>query len=90
MHRFEAWMLTLKEEIELLVAKRKIFRKILRLTHRKDARWRIRKVQELKDTVSEPNIIKEINQVRETPLVQTFRNDASYRAVKRVWRVVVY
>ncbi|KAI5633037.1 hypothetical protein NE865_14255 [Phthorimaea operculella] len=64
MYGCEAWTLTLKEENKLLVAERKIFRKILGPTQREDGTWRSRKNLEMEQLISEPNIIGEIKSAR--------------------------
>ncbi|KAJ0170766.1 hypothetical protein K1T71_013538 [Dendrolimus kikuchii] len=56
----EAWTLTLKEENQLLVAERKVLRKILGPTKREDGSWRVRSNLEIENLVAEPNIIGEI------------------------------
>ncbi|XP_013173707.1 PREDICTED: uncharacterized protein LOC106122315 [Papilio xuthus] len=55
----ETWTLTLKEEEKLLVAERKIMRKILGPTLREDGSWRTRYNAEIETLVGEPNIIGE-------------------------------
>ena len=59
MYGCEAWTLTLKEESQLLVAERKVLRKILGPIKRDDGTWRIRKNAEIEELVAEPNIIGE-------------------------------
>ena len=57
MYGCEAWTLTQKEEYRLLVAERKVLRKILGPVKRDDGTWRIRKNLEIQELVAEPNII---------------------------------
>ncbi|KAI8435497.1 hypothetical protein MSG28_003794 [Choristoneura fumiferana] len=57
MYGCEAWTLTHKEEYQLLVAERKVLRKILGPVKRDDGSWRIRKKREIQELVAEPNII---------------------------------
>ncbi|CAG9116720.1 unnamed protein product [Plutella xylostella] len=64
MYGSEAWTLTLKEENKLLVAERKVMRKMLGPTRREDGCWRVRKNQEIEDLISEPNIIGQIKSQR--------------------------
>lgn len=59
MYGCEAWRLTQKEEIKLLVAERKIWRKILGPIRDEDGSWRRRKNRELEDLVAIPNVIGE-------------------------------
>ncbi|KAG7296948.1 hypothetical protein JYU34_019852 [Plutella xylostella] len=59
MYGCEAWTLTLKEENKLLVAERKILRKILGQKQRSDGSWRILKNAEIEELVEGPNIIGE-------------------------------
>ncbi|XP_063529640.1 uncharacterized protein LOC134740914 [Cydia strobilella] len=60
----EAWTLTLKEENKLLVAERKIFRRILGPIRREVGSWRVRKNLEVEELVGEPNIIGESKAAR--------------------------
>ncbi|CAG9112619.1 unnamed protein product [Plutella xylostella] len=64
MYGCETWTLTLKEENKLLVAERKILRKILGPTIGEDGEWRQRYNREIENIVSEPNIIGEIKSSR--------------------------
>ncbi|KAG7309934.1 hypothetical protein JYU34_004449 [Plutella xylostella] len=64
MYGSEAWTLTLKEENKLLVAERKVMRKMLGPTRREDGSWRVRKNQEIEDLISEPNILGQIKSQR--------------------------
>ncbi|KAI5639582.1 reverse transcriptase (RNA-dependent DNA polymerase) domain-containing protein [Phthorimaea operculella] len=64
MYGCETWTLTLKEEENLLVAERKILRKILGPVKNEDGIWRIRKNKEIEDIVREPNIIGESKAAR--------------------------
>lgn len=84
MYGCEAWTLTLKEENKLLVAERKILRKILGPTREVDGTWRIRKNQEIEDLVGEPNIMGETKSARLRWLghVERMKED---RAVKRAY-----
>ncbi|KAI5646743.1 hypothetical protein NE865_00998 [Phthorimaea operculella] len=59
MYGCETWTLTLKEENKLLVAERKILRKILGPVKNLDGSYRVRKNAEIEDLVAEPNIIGE-------------------------------
>ncbi|XP_073956550.1 uncharacterized protein [Choristoneura fumiferana] len=64
MYGCEAWTLTLKEENKLLVAERKIYRKILGPTRQVDGAWRVRRNVDVEDLVGEPNIIGESKSAR--------------------------
>ncbi|XP_073967395.1 uncharacterized protein [Choristoneura fumiferana] len=64
MYGCEAWTLTLKEENKLLVAERKIYRKILGPTKQVDGAWRFRRNVDVEDLVGEPNIIGESKSAR--------------------------
>ncbi|XP_063362695.1 uncharacterized protein LOC134651523 [Cydia amplana] len=64
MYGCEAWTLTQKEESKLLVAERKIWRKILGPIREEDGTWRRRKNRELEELVAMPNIIGEIKATR--------------------------
>lgn len=59
MYGREAWVLTLKEENKILVAKRKTFRTILGATKEKNGAWRIRKSLKIDDLVNEADIMGE-------------------------------
>lgn len=59
MYGCEAWTLTLKEENRLLVAERKILRKILGFVLRPDGSRRVLKNAEIEELVCQPNIIGE-------------------------------
>ncbi|KAI5635541.1 hypothetical protein NE865_11715 [Phthorimaea operculella] len=84
MYECEAWTLTLKEENKLLVAERKIYRKMLGPTRRDDGSWRVRKNRELEELVAEPNIISEIKSARIRWLGHLERMGED-RAVKRAY-----
>ncbi|KAI5635421.1 guanylate kinase domain-containing protein [Phthorimaea operculella] len=84
MYGCEAWTLTQKEENKLLVAERKIYRKMLGPTRRDDGSWRVRKNRELEELVAEPNIIGEINSARIRWLGHLERMGED-RAVKRAY-----
>lgn len=60
MYRCETWTLPLKEENKLLVAERKIFRQILGTIKREFGNWWARFNREIKELVSEVNVIGEI------------------------------
>ncbi|KAM3957800.1 putative transposon-derived protein F52C9.6 [Aphomia sociella] len=57
MYGCESWTLSLKEENKLLVAERKVLRKILGPKRQIDESWRVRKNREMEELVAEPNII---------------------------------
>ncbi|XP_073952650.1 uncharacterized protein [Choristoneura fumiferana] len=84
MYGCEAWTLMLKEENKLLVAERRILRKILGPTQRDDGSWRIRKNREIEDPVSEPNVIGETKASRLRLLGHVERLGED-RAVKRAY-----
>ncbi|XP_075979935.1 uncharacterized protein LOC142979060 [Anticarsia gemmatalis] len=84
MYGCEAWTLTQKEENKLLVAERKVLRKILGPVQRPDGSWRIRKNAEIEELVANPNIIGEIkaHRLRWLGHVERMRED---RSVKRAY-----
>ncbi|CAG9118642.1 unnamed protein product [Plutella xylostella] len=94
MYGSEAWTLTLKEENKLLVAERKVMRKMLGPTRREDGSWRVRKNQEMEDLISEPNIIGQIKSQRLRWLghLQRMGEDRGARATAQdrdLWRLLV-
>ncbi|KAI5637686.1 hypothetical protein NE865_08080 [Phthorimaea operculella] len=84
MYGCETWTLTLKEEEKLLVAERKILRKILGPVKNEDGIWRIRKNKEIEDIVREPNIIGESKAARLRWLGHVERMEED-RAVKKAY-----
>ncbi|KAI5646595.1 hypothetical protein NE865_01529 [Phthorimaea operculella] len=73
-----------KEEEKLLVAERKILRKILGPVKNEDGIWRIRKNKEIEDIVREPNIIGESKAARLRWLGHVERMEED-RAVKKAY-----
>ncbi|CAG9134902.1 unnamed protein product [Plutella xylostella] len=59
MYGCEAWTLTQKEESKLLVAERKVLRKIFGPRQRPDGSWRVLKNAELEDLMAGANIVGE-------------------------------
>ncbi|KAG7311679.1 hypothetical protein JYU34_002732 [Plutella xylostella] len=59
MYGCEAWTLTQKEESQLLVAERKVLRKIFGPRQRPDGSWRVLKNAELEDLMAGANIVGE-------------------------------
>ncbi|XP_041977495.1 uncharacterized protein LOC121731885 [Aricia agestis] len=80
----ETWTLTQKEETKLLVAERKILRKILGPTRDEDGSWRPRKNLEIEELVAMPNIIGEYksHRIRWLDHVERMNDD---RAAKKAY-----
>ena len=84
MYGCEAWTLTLKEEDRLLVAERKILRKIFGPIQRSDGSWRVRKNAEIEELLAAPNIVGETKSHRLRWLGHLERMGGN-RAVKRAY-----
>lgn len=84
MHVCEAWTLIRKEENKFLVDEIKFSARFWDESRGKIGSLRIRRNQELKDIVSEPNIIRKIKSARITWLGH-FERMSAHRAVKRAF-----